>query len=246
MTAIFGFDLSHHQSIDIDWDKLCSTGVGFIYHKLAEGPDILDDCAKINLKAAKEHGLGIGGYFFGTPDSPTKQFENFKRAAGDIDFDLMPAIDCEKNGVTGSIITEAITDAIGMQMAKWMADRPKLAASIWPSIYTNLGYGDLIFKDVRMARYHLWVAQWGVKTPGKPKVWRNEKIYLWQNEVSDGVAHGLRRGAIDHDVWMDKFPFPGTTSIPSRPLAPPVVLENPITLMLDGKTYTGTVKENVL
>jgi lysozyme len=245
MAAIFGFDLSHHQSTDIDWDKLCSAGVGFIYHKLAEGVDLIDDCAKVNLKAAKEHGLAIGGYFFNTPDSPTKQFENFKRAAGDIDFDLIPAMDCEKNAITGALTTEAITDAIGMQMVKWMLERPKLAAYAWPSIYTAPGIGDIIFKDARMARYPLWDANWGVKTPVKPKVWKNEKIYLWQNEVSDGVAHGLKRGAIDHNVWMDKYPFPGKTVTPPAPPPPPVVLEKPVTIVLDGKTYIGTVKEKV-
>ena len=154
---------------------------------------------------------------------------------GDFDFDLPPALDCER--YVGGITNQSIVDSMGMNLTTWMLTKPKLVPFGYPVIYTSPGDGNTIFTSSKMARYNLWVANWKVVTPYLPRVWSNEKYFVWQNKVDEGVSHGLPSGQIDHDLWGLKFPFPGTT--------PPVNDEiyTEIFIHETNKVYCGTLKE---
>jgi len=184
----------------------------FVYIKHSQGTTYRDSCGEVNRAAAKQAGLKVGAYHFANMENAIKQAEFFIKCMGDFDFDLPPAIDCEMyNNVMPS---EAVTDVIGMRLTDWMAARPRLAPFGYPAIYTNVGFGNQIFRSAKMSRYNLWVAHWGVEKPLLPSVWKKEKPFIWQDAMVEGARFGLPNGKLDHDVWMTKFPFPGEDAPP--------------------------------
>jgi GH25 family lysozyme M1 (1,4-beta-N-acetylmuramidase) len=229
--TIYGCDISHHQGTDIDFQKMWNSGFRFLYHKVSQGVHFQDDCALANLTAARAVGFKVGPYHFPTLDNALEQYEWFKTCVEGMDFDLPPALDCEKyqdESMMWHIATETIVDVIGMKLTGWMAIRPKLAIYQYPTIYTNENYGNQVFHSPIMSRYLLMVASWGGTKPTIPTIWKNEKPFIWQNEVSTGQPHGLKRGNIDHDVWMDRFPFPDGEPEQTPPIIPPPTVIPPI------------------
>lgn len=106
--------------------------------------------------------------------------------------------------------TQAVVDVIARRLKGFQG---------WsvPAIYTNVYSGNKIFTSPLMAQYLLWVANWGVNVPNLPKVWKdaNQTPYIWQ----DGVVNNLPINPVDHDVWMNKFPFPDTPAPPAQETA---------------------------
>lgn len=90
-----GADISHWQGTDIDWDKMISAGIKFIYLKSSQGISFKDDCFETNYSAALAHGMAVGAYHFVTTDNALSQYQNFYGSINGKLFDLPPALDCE-------------------------------------------------------------------------------------------------------------------------------------------------------
>jgi GH25 family lysozyme M1 (1,4-beta-N-acetylmuramidase) len=119
-----------------------------------------------------------------------------------------------------SLPTETTVDTIGRALTTWMIGKPNMAAWVYPAIYTNASSGNVTFKSPAMARYNLWVASWTTApTPTKPTVWAKEKYIGWQNYVIHGAQDWGVDGDLDHDIWGDKFAFPGDPIPPPPPAA---------------------------
>ncbi|MBI5201068.1 MAG: lysozyme [Elusimicrobia bacterium] len=58
-----GIDVSHHQD-DIDWKKVATAGLSFVYIKATESDDFTDDRFMENWKGAGQAGLRRGAYHF--------------------------------------------------------------------------------------------------------------------------------------------------------------------------------------
>lgn len=133
------------------------------------------------------------------------------------------AYDPYSNKLGYSLPSESTVDVIATRLKGFQGFKV-------PAIYTNSGFGDVIFKSPNMAQYLLWLANWGVVKPKVPNVWKNEKIYVWQDNVVDGIPYGLRSGKIDHNIWMTAVPFPSGET-------PPPPEEEPIPEKITGKLY---------
>ena len=204
---IIGCDISHHQGEAIDWNKMADAGVKFIYIKCSQGINIKDHDFETNIMGAYSVGILPGPYHFVTADNPAKQYEWYIRCMGDYMFGLPPALDVEQRG-----ITEALVDGIGRKLTSWMEDQEDVAAYKYPTIYTNNGMGNAIFKSKSMARYLLWIAHWPrtvpLTKPTLPSVWKGGPYFIWQDKVlPSGAEYGVP-GALDHDVWGTLYPFP--------------------------------------
>jgi hypothetical protein len=110
-----------------------------------------------------------------------------------------------------------------------------------PAIYTNRYVADAYLinsSTYNWSQFLLWYALWNATTIVKPKSWANEELYIHQDYVIQDAREWGVDGAMDHDYWGTKLPFPGTP-------VPPVVNEYQYSGYVKelNKTLTGTLKE---
>jgi lysozyme len=93
-----GVDISEYQA-DVDMDTLREQGITFIYMKATEGSGHVDGRFAQNWKNAQESGIPAGAYHFFSFDSDGKiQAQHFIDVVGDLNGDLIPAVDVEWYG----------------------------------------------------------------------------------------------------------------------------------------------------
>lgn len=86
-------DISHHNTV-IDWNKLASKVQG-IYIKFSQNIDYKDPKAQEHYANARSVGLKVGAYHFVTNNDGIKQYKQFVKCMGDLQFQLAPMMDCE-------------------------------------------------------------------------------------------------------------------------------------------------------
>lgn len=95
---ITGIDISRHSGI-IDWDKIISQHIRFVYIKATEGEDYLDPNYESNVTNAQKTNLKVGEYHFFRFNKPGKtQAINFLFHTKDFSGELTPALDIEEWG----------------------------------------------------------------------------------------------------------------------------------------------------
>lgn len=93
-----GIDISHHQG-RIDWEKIASNNVHFVYMKSTEGGNFTDSLFVHNWLKSREKGIVTGAYHFFTFCKPGKeQAYNYIQAVPKMKHMLPPAIDVEYGG----------------------------------------------------------------------------------------------------------------------------------------------------
>ncbi len=95
---VIGVDVSEYQ-MDIDMPRLKEQGIQFVIIRATEGSHYVDDMFLRNWKNAHEADLTAGAYHFFSFDTPgATQAANFISAVGDLENDLIPAVDLEFYG----------------------------------------------------------------------------------------------------------------------------------------------------
>jgi len=90
-----GIDVSHHQGV-IDWKKIKTQNIHFVYIKATEGGDFTDKKFQTNWSQAIKSGIIPGAYhFFNFCTSPVKQAKHFIKTVPNIPNSLPPVIDIE-------------------------------------------------------------------------------------------------------------------------------------------------------
>lgn len=104
-----GIDISHHNKVN--WDEIKKdSNIKFCYIKATEGKSFRDPMCKQHTIKAKQNNLYVGLYhYFRTNVSSEAQFNNFKKIASSVDFDLIPVIDVEQDGNDFSNTTKVNT-----------------------------------------------------------------------------------------------------------------------------------------
>ena len=142
---IEGLDVSHWQS-SINWQKMKSAGVKFIYLKCSEGTYYKDDTFANNYKNARAQGIKVGAYHFLTAERALAQYYWFISCMGGRVFELVPAMDVETHG-----ISQALVDDLGKFLVQHMAANPVLFPMEYkhPAIYTNQSFANTLFTAER-------------------------------------------------------------------------------------------------
>lgn len=95
---IQGIDISHHQK-NIDWDKIDTSFVKFVFIKATEGGDHKDILFQQNWIQAKSKNIPVGAYhFFTFCKSGEEQARNFIESVPNDSTNLPPIIDLEFGG----------------------------------------------------------------------------------------------------------------------------------------------------
>ena len=223
--SIIGLDISHYQGTNINWTKMLSAGVKFIYLKCSEGTFYRDDTFVNNHKKAKEVGIKVGAYHFVRGGDAEGQFQWFKKSMGNLVFDLPPALDVEVYG-----ITEALVHSIGTSLKQLIETKPQqflYRETMYPAIYTNISLGNSIFKSAKMSNYPLWIATRKLTAPVLPKTWKSVGHFVWQDAVTSGVPYGIK-GNVDHNYWGVSHPFPD-----EEPQPPPPTTKKEFTITIE-------------
>lgn len=195
-----GIDISNFQG-SIDWETLSEQEeIDFImmrlgYRGYTAGGIMMDDSFTTNVKAAEEHGIDIGVYFFSQAVSYEEGVEEAQFVISNlqghkvtypvvIDTEKMEVDDARANGITN----EARTDAI-VGFCETVKN-----AGYTPMIYANRNWYVQNLDMDRLGEYELWLAQYA-NVPNFPY-----KFVGWQY-TSEGSVPGIS-GYVDINVWF--------------------------------------------
>lgn len=107
-------DVSHWQG-QIDWKKVYDSGIRYAYIKSTQGRELLDDCCRENVRAARAAGIRVGVYhFFNTKIPVREQFRWFCANYQEGSMDLRPMLDVETNA--GKLNKEQLQDSVRLFM----------------------------------------------------------------------------------------------------------------------------------
>lgn len=176
--AEFGIDVSHHNG-DIDWDKVSSTPLLFVYIKATEGASHMDKKYFKNFNGAKSVGYKVGSYhFFRMTSSAHAQFENFKKVAIADQQDLIPMVDVETSDKhSPKELRDSLNVFIGL-IKKHYGRAPMIYA-------TNRSYNELC--GGYYSSYHLYIGRYGKKSP---QIKGKGQYTIWQYTES-GHINGI-------------------------------------------------------
>ena len=155
-TNNYGIDISHHNG-KIDWEKVSSTPLLFVYIKATEGATHVDKRYLENFEGAKEAGYKVGSYhFFRMTSSAHEQFTNFKKIVDRDKQDLIPMVDIETSDKhSAKELRDSLNVFIGL-VRDYYGVRPMIYA-------TNQSYNELC--GGLYPSYHLYIGRYGNNAP---------------------------------------------------------------------------------
>ncbi|ACD21988.1 MULTISPECIES: GH25 family lysozyme [Clostridium] len=182
-----GIDISNHNGI-INFTSVKSSGINLVYIKATEGTTYQDSMLNQYYNGANSEGLKTGFYHFlvGT-SAPESQAQNFYDNIKEKTNDLKPCLDIEKNGFD-------VMD-FALRFIKKFESLSNLPLCIYSYPYfinDNL--------DSRLAKYPLWVANYGVQTPISNDVWGDS--YVGHQYSETGNVNGIN-GNVDLNTFYD-------------------------------------------
>lgn len=189
-----GFDISHYQG-HIDWSLLSTDPhAGFIYLKMTEGGNIVDNTYQYNISEARRAGVKVGSYhFFRANTSAREQFENFKSVFDPRKQDLLPVIDVEvmPGGISKSRF-DACLEELLMLIEKEYGRKAV--------IYTGKNFYNKHFHGTKFTRtYKFWIAAYA---DDQPVLDSNDDYLIWQYSAK-GKARGIK-GYVDTNRFVGR------------------------------------------
>lgn len=187
-----GIDASHYQGM-VYWDRVAASGIHFGYVKATAGEHYIDPRFHENWHGMRAAEVYRGAYhFYYAAENPVAQAKHFIATVRKLHpMDLPPVLDVEisdhtdkKDVLEGALI--------------WLATVEK-ALGKRPMLYTDPGFGDHYLEDSRLARYPLWIADYGKKIDSVPSPWAKEGWSFWQHS-----QHGKVQG-VDAEVDLNVF-----------------------------------------
>lgn len=192
-----GIDVSHHSGA-IDWKAVAAQEPAFVYLKATEGIDAADPSFAEHWRQLGELGIPRGAYhFYVTEDDPERQARFFLSVARPAPGDLPPVVDVETlgHGTTGSLAPAL----------RRFLDLVERETGRMPVIYTGHRFWNSHFDD-SFARYHLWVAEYGVAEPTLPAGWTEWLFWQFQGDASiPGVEKTADRSRLRRGVPLQSL-----------------------------------------
>ena len=183
---IKGIDISNYQP-EINLENFKNEGCSVVYIKATEGLSYKDPLVQKNYEKAKLANVNIGFYHFLHPkDNGTKQAQFILTNISGFKYNCKIAIDIEvTDNQNNSTINKCIND---------FAVEIKRQTGNNPIIYTYLSFKNS-YLNSSLAKYGLWLADYGVNTLVLDDIWR-ENLLGWQYTDSGGM---------DKSIDLDRF-----------------------------------------
>ena len=187
-----GIDISHWDG-SIDYKSVKDSGIKIVYIKSSEGTTYIDPMLKTNYEKAKEQDLFIGFYHFFRPVDESHaiaEARHFVDTVKGFKIDCRLALDIEvSNGLSKSTITN---------LCKIFLEEVKRLSGLEVVVYTYTSFAkEHLNKDISI--YPLWIAQYGVNTPGYNGIWDN---WIGFQYSESGTVRGVL-GKVDLDEFTE-------------------------------------------
>lgn len=199
--TLYGVDVSSFQG-SINWSEAAASGISFAYIRAGVGESNPDLSFRPNWTAAGQAGVLRGAYLYFHPaDDPQSEANLLINQLASVGFgggSLVPAIDVET--------TDGLPPAsVASQLAATVADVENWLGQP-PAIYASPTWWDDNVASGAFTSDPLWVANWGVSSPGLPaNGWGGHGWRVWQYTDAGSVA-GIN-GAVDMDQ-SGAYPMP--------------------------------------
>lgn len=187
-------DVSHYEP-PVDWVKAKAGGVGLMYAKATEHQT--DSLLRAHVSSAHAAGVRCGAYHFFHPnESGRAQALRYLKAVEGLPLTLPHCLDWESsNGLSsGDQQREALA---------WL-ETVEQETRQTPIIYGGESFLHDLKLPPKFARYHLWMAHYGVNESRLkiPAPWT--KLYGWQYTDAEGVprVYGLAPGHHVDASWF--------------------------------------------
>lgn len=184
----FGVDVSVFQKV-IDWPKVAAAGAEFAIVRADCGASYKDPNFAANTLGARRACLSVGAYHYARPapgaDDARREVDHFWALLEPLynSGDIAPALDIEESSIEGSALLDWLAEFVDLMREK--SGRNCL-------VYTNPSYllGKKVVLDTRFADCPLWIAHWGVETPGTLRPWLAGQWAIWQFGATwiDGIT----------------------------------------------------------
>lgn len=199
-----GIDVSVWQG-EIDFVQVKASGKEMVYIRAGYGLS-QDTRFRTNAAQAKKAGMKVGFYFYVTAENTAqaaRQAGYFAALIKDQPYDCRPAVDFEQYGD----LSKAQLNAIALTFAQTL----EKATGITPVFYTNAYSAGHIWNKA-LARYPLWIAQYGPSQPTTTGPWKSWAGFQYS---STGRVPGIK-GNVDLDRFTDKMLVTPPGSLPFR------------------------------
>lgn len=184
-----GIDISNWQGY-VDFAKVKDSGISIVYMKVSEGTNYIDSYFSTSYVNAKSNGLTVGFYhFFHGNVDPVAQAQFFVNLIGNRQSDCRLAIDLE---VTDGLDAQSLTTN-AIEFLKEVERLTGKGTVVYT--YTNFARNNI---DSRLGIYPLWIANYGVDTPGDNPIWSDWVGFQYSNT---GSVPGVN-GNCDMNVFM--------------------------------------------
>jgi lysozyme len=190
--AITGIDISHYQG-QINWAEVArDPQVHYVFCKMSEGNNMIDNTYAYNIREARRHGLKVGAYHFYRANIPAdQQFRNFMSVFKRQEQDILPFIDVE--------LTNGMGDAIFVSRLRELCELITKAIGRRPIIYTGKYYYKKYLNTDYWRQYPYFIASYTALTP---MLENNDDYVIWQYSCK-GRIRGIR-GDVDMSCFMGK------------------------------------------
>ena len=187
---ITGIDVSRHSGI-IDWEKIKSQKISFVYIKATEGEDYLDPNYVSNVTNAQKSNLLVGAYHFFRFNKPgTTQASNFLSHTGTLTGKLTPALDIEEWGNMPNIKTET---QIRIEISNFLLAVQK-ASGCRMIIYTNINTYNKYIKG-QFLDNPIWICSFN-----KNRIIPDNRKWLFWQHAHNGKLEGIK-GLVDLNTF---------------------------------------------
>jgi len=196
--GVYGVDVSHHNG-QVEWPKLASSGVKFVYIKASQGTNFRDPRFDANWRASANAGVVRGAYhFLGAEGDGAEQARSYlaliAKSGGLLANDLTPVLDLEWDFErVGSARVDRWSKVPADQIAKavkaWI-DTVQTATGRRPIIYTSASWwNERMAGSMQLKDYQHWVADYRQSSinAGAPKSVRQHAYQIWQFTDVGGV-----------------------------------------------------------
>ena len=198
-----GIDVSEWQG-DIDFKKVKEAGIEIVYIRAGQGFSYEDAKFERNYEKAKENGLKVGVYHYVTARSVEDaklQAKFFVSLISNKKIDCKLAMDFESFGN----LTNLQINEIALAYLKELEQLSKKEVIV----YSNTYAAKYKFNS-EVARYPLWVAQYGVNEPQDNGKWKSWEGYQYS---STGRVNGIS-GNVDLDKFTENIFLSNVEEIP--------------------------------
>lgn len=212
-----GIDVSSWQR-NIDFSAVKNAGIDIVYIKSSEGQSYIDPYFESNYQKAKANGLKVGFYHYVTArtvEQARVQANFFARVISGKQPDCRLAMDFENFGnlsvyqinEISKVFLETLENATGSEVV----------------IYSNAYSARAIFSS-ELTKYPLWVANYGVSSPGSNGKWQS---WVGWQYTSTGYVSGIS-GYVDRNQFTNGIFLSSNSSLPTPEVSDPPLTANTI------------------